>query len=335
MRAALLLTFLALVVAGDIEPLDPPPKDVGPVAYGPLMDAPRKGGGIAAPPKQVFAQTFAKAAFGEDDVPWEIYNSTEDYMVPLGKATAEDPWRNGSGPSICRSGSFNAVSQNDLNKYPASNIGRLYVHVSGGGWAWCSATQIAPDVLITAAHCVFECSTGEWITGGTYYDGRYEQTYRAYSPLKSYTAWTDCDGDNIPIYDFALVRLGTPLYKDHYPATYAPTVNAFSASQEAYVYSYPAFTKSGNIPYFSYQDPVTPSYPADSRAELALSIEAGSSGSAMFLSDLPTANFPSSNLIVGITSYEYTRGNCPNGFAIFQGPEGGYNPGTLLGSLSS
>lgn len=319
--------------------LDPPPFGTGPAIVGPPADSPLLNGilgskSMPAKPQEQFPSIYPTQAFGPDSVPWEVFNS-DGHMVPLGKLSKDYEWRNGSGPSICRTGTFDAVSPDKFDRYPSSNVGRLYVQLADDSWSWCSATQISPDVIITAAHCVYDCPTKTWIRGGTYYDGRYDQSYRNFSPLKSFTAWTECDSDQIPVYDFALIRLGTPINKEYYPATYAPSAAALGSSHTAYVYSYPANSKPGNIPYLSWQENLSATtYPIPSRAELALSIEAGSSGSALFVNNLPS-NFPAENLIVGVTSYEYTRGDCPNGFAVFLGPEGGYNPQTLLRSLSA
>lgn len=331
--AVILCLLLHLETFQAAPALEPPPSSLGPAVVGPSVEKPFLASeSLPAKPQEQFPSIYPLQSFGPDSVPWEVFNSA-GYMVPLGKMSRDYEWRNGSGPSICRTGTFDAVSPDKFDRYPSSNVGRLYVQLASYYWSWCSATQISADVIITAAHCVYDCQSQTWIRGGTYYDGRYDQSYRNFSPLKSFTAWTECDSDNIPVYDFALIRLGTPIHKEYYPATYAPSTSALGSSHTAYVYSYPANSKPGNIPYLSWQEHLGATYPIASRAELALSIEAGSSGSALFVNNLPS-NFPAENLVVGITSYEYSRGDCPNGFAVFLGPEGGYNPQTLLRSLS-
>lgn len=102
--------------------------------------------------------------------------------------------------------------------------------------------------------CRYSCEKRKWVEGGGYYDGRYGTSFRAYSPIKSMATWTDCDAQGTAPYDFAVMRLGTPIPKSSYPVTYAPSRNAFAASNKAYLYSYPAQTKSGNVPYLSYKD---------------------------------------------------------------------------------
>jgi hypothetical protein len=109
------------------------------------------------------------------------------------------------------------------------------------------------------------------------------------------------------------------------------TAAAVSASKNGFIYSYPAETLSGRLPVYSAKNPIASiRYPAPSKLETDLSIESGSSGSAMYIKGLSAAQ-GGSPLIVGVTSYGYTNNVCPNGFAAFQ--SGNYNVRNLLSYL--
>eukprot|EP00884_Botryococcus_braunii_P009430 jgi/Botrbrau1/18489/Bobra.0072s0069.1 len=288
---------------------------------------------VGAPPAKFFddpvvrtTTLYSEEAFGPDSVPLDIFRS-EGYQVTL-KRDSGRAKTNVSREAICRSGYFDAIPQSDMGKYPANAMGRLYLKFPGMGWGWCSGMQLADDLVLTAGHCAYSCESKKWVEGGGYFDGRYGNSYRAYSPIKSMATWTACDTSGTGFYDFALMRLGQPIKKSSYPVAYAPATNAFSASNKAYLYAYPAKTKSGNVPYLSFQNPATPNFVNGfpGRVELSLSSEQGSSGSPLFLGGLPKT-FPWSNAVVGVTSYGYTNDQCPNGFAIFTEQ---YNPAELL-----
>lgn len=52
--------------------------------------------------------------------------------------------------------------------YPWRAAGKLFVATAGGGWITCTATMIAPAILVTVGHCLHTGGTGNdgWLVGG-------------------------------------------------------------------------------------------------------------------------------------------------------------------------
>ncbi len=150
----------------------------------------------------------------------------------------------------------------DRDVYPYGEIGLWYFTFGDGNLYYCTAIQIAADVILTATHCVWDCALRKWLTGGTFFDRQYGPG-DSYVDLTGYTravAWTSCDSEDKPIYDFAVVRLYRALPKKAYPLVAYSTANAVKYATMAFTISYPAETKSGDIPWLSYKTPFTAKY---------------------------------------------------------------------------
>jgi hypothetical protein len=252
-------------------------------------------------------------------------------MLPPDEVSAAQDKKNARGPAVCRTGTFQTQNANVFRTAPANALGRFYFRLGTGSPQYCSATMIAPNVILTAAHCLFDCISGARISSGTFYSQYINGQFRDFAAFKSFQMYTNCVR-NIPLYDFAVLRLQKSISLPAYPRIVTATSPALVASRRAFLYSYPSTVSRGNVPVFSSQVPVTPRFPRPSQLEADLSIVSGSSGSAMFLTNLPSPQFPASTAIVAVTSYFYNDNLCPNGFAAFQ--TGTFNVATLLSRLA-
>lgn len=124
------------------------------------------------------------------------------------------PQRRGTGGTItptnvCNSGTFDPVSNATLyNTYPFFNMGKFYFTLSGSLYA-CSAMLLAPNLMLTAVHCVYDCNTFTQITSGTFYDRFYQGEYAQFAKATTVAFYRQCDSSGIPLYDFAVTRLDT------------------------------------------------------------------------------------------------------------------------------
>lgn len=62
-------------------------------------------------------------------------------------------------------------SEADVDEYPFNTAGVLYFTEGDGGEHRCSAQFVAPNVLLTAAHCVRDKETGEYYTNFEFHQG--------------------------------------------------------------------------------------------------------------------------------------------------------------------
>jgi V8-like Glu-specific endopeptidase len=214
-------------------------------------------------------------------------------------------------PAICNSGTFTAISQSTLNtQFPMAAMGRFYISI-GPITVWCSAMLIAPDTILTALHCIYNCSTYATASSGTFYHQFYNGTWASAIPAVRWVGAGQCQAGIRPLYDIAVLKLQTGIANVVVPATVRSTARAVSNTRSGSVYSYPGETKPGGIPYVSQNSALTTTSKGPSFLEVDLSIEPGSSGGPLFLNNLPGDQYRQSDAIIGVASYGYTVSYVP------------------------
>jgi V8-like Glu-specific endopeptidase len=252
-----------------------------------------------------------------------LSNQVRPYRIPPGNGTRR--------PAICNTGAFTAISQPTLNtQFPMSAMGRFYIRI-GPVTVWCSAMLISPDTILTALHCLYNCTTFATASSGTFYHQFYNGTWANAVPAVRWVGAGQCQAGIRPLYDFAVLKLQSGITNAAIPATVRSTVRAVSNARSGSVYSYPGETKPGGIPYFSQNNALTATFKGPSFVEVDLSIEPGSSGGPLFLNNLPSDQYQQLDAIIGVASYGYNNGLCPNGYAAF---EAGWNPERAKALLS-
>lgn len=95
---------------------------------------------------------------------------------------------------------------NMWKQYPYSAVGKLYI--SGGGY--CSASVISTYTIVTAAHCVYDTGTNQWMSGWTFVpadrNGGAPYGTFGWKSAKILTNWMNASG-TIRRYDVAVIQL--------------------------------------------------------------------------------------------------------------------------------
>jgi V8-like Glu-specific endopeptidase len=93
-------------------------------------------------------------------------------------------------------------------QFPFATVGKLYI--AGGGY--CTASVISPqNVIVTAAHCVFNTATNQWYPGWTFVpaDRNGAAPYGAFPWAEAWVlnAWINASS-SVRRYDVAVIKLG-------------------------------------------------------------------------------------------------------------------------------
>jgi len=95
----------------------------------------------------------------------------------------------------------------DLHTYPYNAVGRLYYSRGANTWS-CTATIIASNIILTAAHCMYDQNTKKWASNinfvPSYAPGSSADTFAAVGPPIIPKIWEDGGGHQ---FDYAMVRV--------------------------------------------------------------------------------------------------------------------------------
>lgn len=268
--------------------------------------------------------------FSQAVVPPEVVSSDDPkYMVPLPQIQVERPVH----AATCANSPLVAIPPSQLASTPPSNsMGRLYLTFDNIQFEWCTGMAVGQNLVLTAGHCIFNCTSGKPALSATFFD-RYYNGSAVKSISSSLAAFNKTCSLGLPLYDFALLLLSGNLDARAFPVAVDSTARALRASSSGILYSYPAITQSGRIPFTSSGSTAGASTPAGtpSRVDVSITSEKGSSGGSLFMQDLPSNQYLQTPAIIGIVSYEYANGTCPNGYASFQP---GFSPRLLAAATN-
>lgn len=268
--------------------------------------------------------------FSPGSVPPEVVSSDDPkYMMPLPRIQLERPVH----AATCANSPLVAIPPSQLASTPPMNsMGRLYLTFDNIQFEWCSAMAVGQNLILSAGHCIFNCTSGKPALSATFFD-RYYNGSAVKSISSSLAAFNKTCSLGLPLYDFALLLLNGTLDARAFPVAVDSTARALRASSSGILYSYPAITQSGRIPFTSAGSTAGASSPAGtpSRVDVSITSEKGSSGGSLFLQNLPSDQYLQTPAIIGVVSYEYANGTCPNGYAAFQP---GFSPRLLAAATN-
>jgi hypothetical protein len=159
--------------------------------------------------------------------------SGHTYLLPSSKWTLSgpkavlkpgSPTNNTSGRRLMQGPDRNIIGADDRfscynRQYPYKAAGMLELTYPDGTFI-CSATLIAPNYVLTAAHCIFDWETGLWVNNMTFVPGRVNNLDGKNIRPFGRTGWSQVYklaqfvGDYVAIgqyYDMAVIKLDQPI----------------------------------------------------------------------------------------------------------------------------
>lgn len=133
----------------------------------------------------------------------------EGMAEPAGGPAGQTPFGHGSEQQVESKGVALGTAVAQPLNYPYRTCGKIFFNQGGGGYAG-SAAMVAPNVLLTAGHCVF--NAGAWSTNMTFYPSYGSRA--ANDPVRAVTcgrlsAMSDWTSKGLRSSDFGLVWMGT------------------------------------------------------------------------------------------------------------------------------
>lgn len=179
-------------------------------------------------------------------------------------------------------------------------IGRVFFTLNKARYA-CSGTVVAPDVVLTAAHCVSD-GAGEWADDWTFVPGYAagKAPYGTYRARIMYVSSAWAAGAD-PGSDVAFVTV-TPVHPGAVMRDVLP-ISFGSTSRQAFVFGYPAAPPYTGQTLDYCAGPVTPDPYGAADSGIACTMTEGDSGGPWLSGFTPAAG---TGIIMGVTSFRYT-----------------------------
>ena len=165
------------------------------------------------PPAAALAEFWTEQQLRQTPpLPLPVLDADTEPLNPATPNSAAPPGQSkGSQPSAI------ARRSGNVNTMPLAWAGKLYFVLPDGRPANCSAQFVAPDTLVTAAHCVRDSQSGAWHQNLLYrhqYD-RGRATNFAGACKTTYRAWVAPDKSRYP-WDYAMVMLRGSVEQGHF-----------------------------------------------------------------------------------------------------------------------
>jgi hypothetical protein len=202
--------------------------------------------------------------------------------------------------SAGRSSSLARASGNVATR-PLYWAGKFYF-AKGDGGRVCSAQLIAPGVIITAAHCVRDDTSGEWYSNFLYrHQYNRGKSARDFSTecFSTYNGWVSRDNTKWP-WDYAILKLRGGDDIGHF----GTDINWWGSYQNAPKIGYPGAIENGQVIQVDFGNLFK------GRAKNIIGLAhgnqrnaEGSSGGAWVGNYETTGNNPRSNVIISVTSH--------------------------------
>lgn len=183
-------------------------------------------------------------------------------------------------------GTDDRVQVTQTSQYPFTTLGFVYAEFDDNTAGGCSGTMIAPNLVLTAAHCVYRTETSQWATFVAFVPGRNGRE----APLGKFEAqqWTITQGyldqsgkeygyDHL-FHDIAVLELKQPAGQvtGWLPVGYNDKLAGFYGN----IIGYPGDKPDGTL--WSVSCPIDPNFIAPSLFEMECDTYEGTSGSSIY-----------------------------------------------------
>lgn len=126
-------------------------------------------------------------------------------------------------------------------EWPLSSVGRVNVVYADNRRAHCTATVIAPNLVLTAAHCLYDRPRGRWVDPSSvhFVAGYSKGKYLAHSVASSFDAANGLVPPEKPqvqfiVHDFAVLVLAKPVELQPIPIRYDEWPDAIDVVRAGY-----------------------------------------------------------------------------------------------------